>query len=122
MQGVAATSNGSPEMSQYYHSSDNADPYGAGVQRGPSTADTSSTGGYAGLGAGAGFAGVGAHVFPSAAATGRTAKQQEAWREQQQFHVQNPGEGGGSGGPITVHTDGGAFNEVDASGHEIPPT
>lgn len=50
-----------------------------------------------------------------------TAKQQEAWREQQQFHVQNPNEASSSG-PVTVHTDGGAYNDLQASGNEIPPT
>lgn len=124
VQGVAATSTGSPEMSQYYHGS--SEGYNPAA---PSTHATSSTGGYAGLGAGAaglgagGFAGAGAghSAFPSAAPTGMTAKQQEAYREQQQFHVQNPGDASGSG-PVTVHTDGGAYNEVQASGNEIPPT
>lgn len=132
VQGVAATSTGSPEMSQYYHSGEGSDPY---AHAAPSTHATSSTGGYAGFGAGAaglgagGFAGAGAGVgagaghsaFPSAAPTGMTAKQQEAYREQQHFHIQNPGDASGSG-PVTVHTDGGAYNEVQANGNEIPPT
>lgn len=132
VQGVAATSTGSPEMTQYYHQPEGYNPHA------PSSHATSSTGGYAGLGAGAaglgmgaayagatgagagGSAGAGHSAFPSAAPTGMTAKQQEAYRERQQFHVQNPGDS--SAGPVTVHTDGGAYTEAQASGNEIPPT
>jgi hypothetical protein len=43
-----------------------------------------------------------------------SAKQREAYQESQRLAVQNPG--------VTVHQDGGAYNDAQASGSEIPPT
>jgi hypothetical protein len=80
-------------------------------------------------GAGAGAAGY----------EGMSSKQREAYQEQQRFRVHNQGGAGpsggappmsatgtsGSGGPVTVHEDGGALGEDDNGGagnSEIPPT
>lgn len=153
--GVASTAQHSPEMSQYPQSqaatSEGGYPaYGAqNVSRGPSSA---SSGGFAGRGAGmsqpttpfpmptipAGMAAGAGAGAGAAAGDGMSAKQREAYQEQQRFRVHNqagPGPSGGSpmspsgtsgsGGPVTVHEDGGAAGEEDAGatlGSEIPPT
>jgi hypothetical protein len=64
-----------------------------------------------------------------------SSKQREAYQEQQRYRVNNEGPSGsggtpmsptgtsGSGGPVTVHEDGGALGDDDAGGGgEIPPT
>lgn len=104
---------------------------------------TSSSAGYAGRGAGA----AGVTPFPTAqvaggpsqpvpgnvydpATAGMSAKQMEAYQESQRFHIQNQPNSPTYGGPslagpsdgITVHQDGGAFEEEAATGNEIPPT
>lgn len=141
--GVASTAQHSPEMSQYPHSqaatSEGGYPaYGAqNVSRGPSSA---SSGGFAGRGAGLTQPNT---PFPvpmpavhEGGQGGMSAKQREAHQEQQRFRVQNQAGGSGSGqpmspsgtstsgGPVTVHEDGGAADDdnVGAGGSEIPPT
>jgi hypothetical protein len=64
-----------------------------------------------------------------------SSKQREAYQEQQRYRVQNEGGSGsggaamsptgtsGSGGPVTVHEDGGALGDDNVGGGgEIPPT
>lgn len=141
---------------------------GGNVSRGPSSA-SATTAGYAGMGAGngygttpfpepmpsipsgyasgagAGAAGAAAGLGAGAAAVGgMSAKQREAYQEQQRLHVAN--QGGYNAGPsgagpsgaaasqpmsptstegVTVHTDGGAAPQDDDEptyGPEIPPT
>lgn len=107
----------------------------AGVGAGALSHATSSSGtsaGYAGMGAGYQGAG-GPSAFPmpmpsshtattssgpSADTSHMSAKQYEAYQERQRLAVQNPS--GPSG--VTVHQDGGAYVEADASGSEVPPT
>jgi hypothetical protein len=117
--------------------------YGAqGVSRGPSSA---SSAGYAGQGASATTPTTPFPMpsIPAGVATGAVAgaggaaalgapysKQREAYGDR--FRVQNEGGSGsggqpmsptgtsGSGGPVTVHEDGGALD--DNAGGEIPPT
>lgn len=111
--------------------------YADGVSRNPSTAASTN---YAGLGAGYAAA-EGAQNFPQAHPTGEgsssgaqavppmeagmSSKQREAYQESQRFHVQNPSNpyaGEAAPGPVTVHTDGGAYTEAQTSAPEIPPT
>jgi hypothetical protein len=149
--GVASTAQHSPEMSQYNQSQPatsegNYPAYGAqNVSRGPSSA---SSAGYAGYGANAttpttpfpmpsipAGAALGPVVGGAAAGAGMSSKQREAYQEQQRYRVNNEGPSGsggtpmsptgtsGSGGPVTVHEDGGALGDDDAGGGgEIPPT
>lgn len=144
--GVASTAQHSPEMAQYPHSqaatSESGYPaYGAqNVSRGPSSA---SSGGYAGRGAGMSqpttpfpMPSIPAGVATGAAADhGMSAKQREAYQEQQRFRVHNQaGPSGGppmspsgtsGSGPVTVHEDGGVAGDDDNGpnfGSEIPPT
>lgn len=97
------------------------------------TSSATSTAGYAGFGAGGGYGAQAVTAFPQAVATGAgpemSEKQREAYQESQRFRVQNvtsPTAGPSSAAvppaPVTVHQDGGAFVEADASGAEIPPT
>lgn len=149
--GVAST-NVSPEMTQYPRSaatSESGGGYQQDLSRGPSSA---SSAGFAGRGAGAYGLGQGGQPplpsIPAGVETGAgaglaagagaamTAKQREAYHEQQRFHVANqqqnygpsgsgasggppmsPTETSSSGGPVTVHEDAGAVNAS-----EIPPT
>lgn len=149
--GVASTAQHSPEMSQYPQSQAATSEggyaaYGAqNVSRGPSSA---SSGGFAGRGAGMSQpttpfpmptipAGMAAGAGAGAAAEhGMSAKQREAYQEQQRFRVHNQaGPSGGQpmspsgtsgSGPVTVHEDGGAAGDDDDNGpslgSEIPPT
>lgn len=120
--------------------------YGAqNVSRGPSSA---SSGGYAGRGAAQPqpttpfpmpMPSIPAGVAAGSPAEqgGMSSKQREAYQEQQRFRVHNQGGAGGSGqpmsptgtsgsgGPVTVHEDGGVVSDEDLSGNggsEIPPT
>jgi len=149
--GVASTAQHSPEMSQYNQSNPatsegNYPAYGAqNVSRGPSSA---SSAGYGGRGGAATTstpttpfpmpsipAGVATGAAAGAGYEGMTSKQREAYQEQQRFRVHNQGGAGpsggapmsptgtsGSGGPVTVHEDGGALDDDNAGGGEIPPT
>lgn len=150
--GVASTAQHSPEMSQYNQSQPatsevNYPAYGAqNVSRGPSSA---SSAGYAGYGTAAATTPTTPFPMPSipagaalgpvvggaagAGAAGMSAKQREAYEQRQRNYAGGSGSGGapmsptgtsGSGGPVTVHEDGGALGEDDnvGGGGEIPPT
>jgi hypothetical protein len=122
--------------------------YGAqNVSRGPSSA---SSGAYGGRGGPATTstpttpfpmpsipAGVATGAAAGAGVGALSSKQREAYQEQQRFRVNNDGGPSGappmsptgtsgSGGPVTVHEDGGAVGEDNGNsfglGPEIPPT
>ncbi|KLT38335.1 hypothetical protein CC85DRAFT_289611 [Cutaneotrichosporon oleaginosum] len=104
---------------------------GAGIASGVSRATSSSatSAGYAGRGSGypspggapAGYGMAGPVSGPSSGPSDQShmsGKQLEAYQDRQRLAVQNPSGPGG----VTVHQDGGAFTEAQASGAEIPPT
>lgn len=152
--GVASTAANSPEMAQYPRSAtttSDAAFEAQGLSRGASSATSA---GFAGRGAGAAPQGMAFPTpnpalppIPTGVATGATAgitggamsaKQREAYQEQQRLRVANQGEAGYSGsaeptsptgtnrsGPVTVHEDARAAEEEDIGpslGAEIPPT
>jgi len=154
--GVASTAI-SPQMSQYPRSAATTSDgtYSAhDLSRGPSTATSA---GYAGRGAGgygvesalptpampaSAGAAFGAGAAGAAGAGAMSAKQTEAFREQQRFRVQNqswqPGQAGASGaaaappmsptatsgsGGVTVHQDAGVVSDEEPTyASEIPPS
>jgi hypothetical protein len=158
--GVASTA-ASPEMAQYPRSAATTSDGGSAqdISRGPSSA---SSAGWAGRGAGgygvttpppmptipdqyAAEAGAGAAAAGAGAVGAMSAKQREAYQEQQRFHAAQhgytQGQVGGAGpsgaggmheppmsptqGSVTVHTDAGTAAPEDEEpnlGSEIPPT
>lgn len=104
----------------------------AGVGSGGMSRATSSSATSAGFaGRGSGYPGGAPSAFPmpmtsgpattssgpSADAPHMSAKQLEVHNERQRLAIQNQ-----SPSAVTVHEDGGAFIEADASGSEVPPT
>jgi hypothetical protein len=95
------------------------------------TSSATSTAGYAGFGAGGGYGAQAVTAFPRRSPLVLVPKcpRSSARRTRsQRFRVQNVTSptAGPSGAavppaPVTVHQDGGAFVEADASGAEIPP-
>lgn len=107
----------------------NAAGVGAGVPQAVSgtTSSSGTSAGYVGMGPSypAGNPGYGMPVPMVAANTSgpsdmshMSPKQQEAYQESQRLAVQNQT----APANVTVHQDGGAFTEAQASGSEIPPT